>query len=75
MAVFGKVYGVSRELVASTAGVEELDALVLREMSLPAADGRPRIIVSTPKFETGLSLAGVGKSVVLESSYGLAMGL
>ena len=72
MAIFASVRGISRTLVDQDAG---LDDRILSDLARPLADGRPRVLVATPKLESGVSLAGVGKSIVVRASYGLATGL
>ncbi len=71
------VYGISRTLVEESVALgTPLDERVLASMStVLGADGRPRVLVSTPKFESGISLPGVGKVIILRASYGLSTGL
>src|SRR3990167_9216895 len=81
MAIFGAVYGMSRALVNQSAQGDDgdkgtaLDQRIVAELSGQASGGRPRLVVSTPKFESGVSLPFIGKSIIVRGSYGLASGL
>lgn len=75
MQLFASVRGMSRALVDESTGSMALDTSIMADMASVTADGRPRVIVSTPKFESGVSLPGIGKSIIMEGSYGLASGL